>query len=66
MSCNLTMSEISTYLQQNRPVSLYFTDSHVPAMVLDCAGKSVYIKHGPRKFWLRVNNKMVERVVVGR
>lgn len=66
MPCALTMSEISTYLQQNRPIYVHFTDSHVPATVLDCAGKSVYVKHGPRKFWIRVNNKMVERVVVGR
>ena len=58
----MTPELIKLNLAANREVKLYFTDSKIPATVLDCAGKSVYLKHGSRKFWIRLTNKLVARV----
>ena len=57
-------NEIKSHLKAKSTLLVYFTDSEQPATILDVAGKSVYVKHGPRKFWIRTNNKMIERIVV--
>ena len=64
MTTRPTSSEIAHAITSKSEVAVYFKDSDIPAYVVATNGGSLYIRHGSRNFWIRINSKNVERIVV--
>jgi len=56
--------DIKYALDWRKNVLLYFKDSSIPAVVIDCIKNSVRVMHAKRFFWIRIDNANIERIVL--
>lgn len=62
-----SQKEIKSALDFHKTVLLYFTDSQVPARVINVTNgekAAVYVQHGKQFFWVRIGKSSVSRIVL--